>query len=53
MRERLAVVGGTVAAGPQGEDWVVTATVPYSDRSRAAATPGLPNLQNEDVGGTT
>jgi signal transduction histidine kinase len=53
MRERLAVVGGTVTAGPQGDDWVVTATVPYADRSRAAATPGLPNFQNEDANGTT
>ena len=53
MRERLAVVGGSVDAGQRGEEWVVHASVPYVDRSRAAATPGLPHKQNEDTASTT
>jgi signal transduction histidine kinase len=28
MRERLALVGGTLAAGPDGDDWLVVAEVP-------------------------
>jgi signal transduction histidine kinase len=28
MRERLVLSGGTLAAGPDGDDWAVTATVP-------------------------
>lgn len=28
MRERLALVGGTLAAGPDGDDWLVIAEVP-------------------------
>jgi signal transduction histidine kinase len=28
MRERLALLDGTLAAGPDGSDWAVTATVP-------------------------
>jgi hypothetical protein len=28
MRERLALVGGTLTAGPDGDDWLVVAEVP-------------------------
>jgi signal transduction histidine kinase len=29
MRERLALVGGTLTAGPDGDDWLVVAEVPH------------------------
>jgi signal transduction histidine kinase len=53
MRERLAVVGGTVTASAQGDTWVVHASLPFVDRSRAAATPGLPHKQNESESSTS
>jgi hypothetical protein len=28
MRERLLLLDGTLAAGPDGDEWAVTATVP-------------------------
>jgi hypothetical protein len=28
MRERLLLLDGTLSAGPEGNDWVVTAKVP-------------------------
>ncbi|MGW1345510.1 sensor histidine kinase [Kribbella sp. NPDC002412] len=29
MRERLALIGGTLTAGPDGDDWLVVAEVPH------------------------
>jgi signal transduction histidine kinase len=31
MRERAVLLGGTLTAGPQGEDFVVTATLPFGE----------------------
>lgn len=32
LTERIGVLGGTVDAGPAGEQWVLTATIPYGSR---------------------
>ncbi|PRC47685.1 two-component sensor histidine kinase, partial [Mycobacterium sp. ITM-2017-0098] len=31
MRQRVELLGGTIAAGPQGDEWVVRAIVPLDD----------------------
>jgi signal transduction histidine kinase len=36
MRERLLLLGGTLAAGPDGSEWAVIATVPASDEHGAS-----------------
>jgi signal transduction histidine kinase len=38
MRQRVAAVGGTVAAGPEGDGWVVEGSIPF-ERSDATAQP--------------
>lgn len=43
MRERVALVGGTLSCGPEQRDWVVHARIPArapgEDEARAAGTP--------------
>ena len=38
MRQRVAAVGGTVSAGPEGDGWVVEGSIPL-ERADAAAQP--------------
>jgi signal transduction histidine kinase len=38
MRQRVAAVGGAVAAGPMGDGWVVEGSIPIG-RSDATAQP--------------
>lgn len=38
MRERIALLGGTIAVGPQGRAWVVDATLPRSGAPDAGAS---------------